>query len=159
MNRTRRTQLGLAVLAVNALVSGAWALVQPHTFFNHYPAGLGWVALIPPFNEHLVRDLGGLSLGFGVLFVVAIRHRQPVAYAPPTGRGWRPRLRTDDSITLAIGTPLNRHVSLDDVRRERGSVVMSGVSRSCAVCWSGRKGWSSQDSQRSTPPSARVGGC
>jgi Major Facilitator Superfamily/Universal stress protein family len=29
----------------------------------------------------------------------------------------------------------------------------------CAGCWSGPEGWSSQDWQRSTPPSARAGGC
>lgn len=32
-----------------------------------------WVSLLPPYNEHLVTDVGGLYLGFAVLFAWAAR--------------------------------------------------------------------------------------
>ena len=32
-----------------------------------------WVELLPPYNEHLVTDVGGLYLGFAVIFAWAAR--------------------------------------------------------------------------------------
>jgi hypothetical protein len=46
---------------------GAWARFAPRNFFDGFP-GLGhhWTAGYPPYNEHLVTDLGAtfLTLGF-----------------------------------------------------------------------------------------------
>jgi hypothetical protein len=67
-------RLGLTVLTGNEAVIGFWALIAPRSFFDSYPFGLGWVALLPPFNEHLVRDVGALSVGFSVLFLAAVVH-------------------------------------------------------------------------------------
>jgi hypothetical protein len=62
----------LGVLAVAQAVVGGWALVAPRSFFSSFPAsGHAWVALLPPYNEHLVRDVGALSLALTILLAVA----------------------------------------------------------------------------------------
>ena len=61
----------LACLAVSALVIGLQATVAPHSFYTGFPGGRGWVELLPPYNEHLVRDVGGFYLAFGLLFAWA----------------------------------------------------------------------------------------
>lgn len=51
---------GLIFLAV---VQGAAGLVQlfaPATFYNDFPG----VSLLPPYNEHLMRDVGALTLAY-----------------------------------------------------------------------------------------------
>jgi hypothetical protein len=45
---------GLLVLTVYALVLGIPALLAPSWFFTEFPLGRGWVAELPPYNEHLV---------------------------------------------------------------------------------------------------------
>lgn len=58
-----------AVLGLSAAFVGAWAAVAPDSFFRSFPLpGRDWVAVLPPYNEHLVRDVGGLYLA---LFVVS----------------------------------------------------------------------------------------
>jgi hypothetical protein len=60
----------LAFLALTTLITGAWALFAPLSFFTTFPApGHPWVALLPPYNEHLVRDVGEFNLGFALLFI------------------------------------------------------------------------------------------
>ena len=66
-------RLGLLVLALTTLELGIWATVAPQSFFNSFPGGgRHWVATDGPFNEHLVRDFGGLNLALGLLLVVAL---------------------------------------------------------------------------------------
>ena len=64
-----RTALGL--LFVAALLIGLTALALPRTFYEDFPFLTHWVNLLPPYNEHLVTDVGGLYLGFAVLFAWA----------------------------------------------------------------------------------------
>jgi hypothetical protein len=66
---TARFALGL--LCAAALSIGLTATVFPQTFYNDFPFFAHWVNLLPPFNEHLVTDVGGLYLGFAVLFAWA----------------------------------------------------------------------------------------
>lgn len=58
----------LAALAMSALLIGVLASFVPETFYEDYPFFGSWVHLLPPYNEHLIRDVGGLYLAFGVLF-------------------------------------------------------------------------------------------
>jgi len=52
---------------------GVWATFWPHQFYRTYPGGgRTWVAVNGPYNEHLVRDFGGLNLALTVFLVVAI---------------------------------------------------------------------------------------
>ena len=77
MNQRNLTRVLTAPLAVNQAVVGAWATLAPRSFFDQFPVGRGWVASLPPFNEHLVRDVGGLSLGFAVLFAIVVVDPSP----------------------------------------------------------------------------------
>ena len=61
----------LACLAVSALVIGVQATVAPHSFYTGFPGGRGWVELLPPYNEHLTRDVGAFYLAFALLFAWA----------------------------------------------------------------------------------------
>lgn len=78
--RHRRDRLGatplvvrtvlLALGAVQAL-NGLYALLAPRSFFDDFPLGRGWVEALPAYNEHLVRDVGGLFLATAVLLIAA----------------------------------------------------------------------------------------
>jgi len=67
--RAARASL-LALLAV-AVAIGLLGTVAPRTFYDDFPFFASWVELLPPYNEHLVTDVGGLYLGFAVLFAWA----------------------------------------------------------------------------------------
>ncbi len=42
------------------------------SFYTSFPiAGHGWVALLPPYNEHLIRDVGEFSLALTVVLGAA----------------------------------------------------------------------------------------
>jgi hypothetical protein len=45
---------------------GTVAAAAPHTFYTSFPFLAHWVERLPPYNEHLVTDVGGLYLGFAV---------------------------------------------------------------------------------------------
>ena len=61
----------LGTLAALGLVVGVAASAAPLWFYDTFPWLTTWVAKLPPYNEHLVSDHGGLSLGFGLLFAWA----------------------------------------------------------------------------------------
>jgi hypothetical protein len=64
-----RVSLG-GLAAAQGLVGG-WAAAAPIDFYAHFPArGHPWVALLPPYNEHLVRDVGTLGLALTVMLTV-----------------------------------------------------------------------------------------
>ena len=64
--RLSRTILWL--LTVPLVVTGAWALGAPESFYQEFPGGgRTWVSALPPYNEHLIRDVGSLSLALAVL--------------------------------------------------------------------------------------------
>jgi hypothetical protein len=63
---------GLGILAVVQAVVGFWALLAPASFYGSFPAfGHAWVALLPPYNEHLIRDVGALNLALAVPLTAA----------------------------------------------------------------------------------------
>jgi hypothetical protein len=62
----------LAVLAAAQAMTGSWALVSPLVFYEGFPvAWHTWVALLPPYNEHLVRDVGALNLALAAVLAGA----------------------------------------------------------------------------------------
>ena len=67
-------RIGLAVLAVDELVVGAWNQFAPESFYENFPT----VDLTPPFSEHYARDFGGATLGIAVLLVIALIRPRPV---------------------------------------------------------------------------------
>jgi len=67
-------RLGLAILALDELVIGAWNQFAPESFYENFPT----VDLTPPFSEHYARDFGGATLGIAVLLVIALVRPRPV---------------------------------------------------------------------------------
>ncbi len=70
---TRVRTIALVVIAAGSLVVGVWAQGFPRSFYDDFP-GMGrvWVAVDGPFNEHLVRDVGGLNLGLAFVAILAL---------------------------------------------------------------------------------------
>jgi hypothetical protein len=84
--RSHRAVLG--ALAAAAALVGAWAQVAPHSFYADFP-GLRqfWVSFDGPYNEHLIRDVGGLNLGLAVLTATAAIHGR-ATLAPLAAACW-----------------------------------------------------------------------
>jgi hypothetical protein len=59
-------------LALTEVIIGVWALLAPASFYRSFPgAGQAWVSLLPPYNEHLIADVGELSLALAVVLGAA----------------------------------------------------------------------------------------
>jgi Domain of unknown function (DUF4345) len=58
-----------ATLAAVCALIGTYAVFAPHSFYRHVVG----VDALGPYNQHLLSDVGGLYLGFAVLFVWAAR--------------------------------------------------------------------------------------
>jgi hypothetical protein len=74
----RVQQVSATVLTLSAAYVGVWALLAPSSFYDDFPLpGRDWVSLAGPYNEHLVRDVGGLYLALGVVTLwAALRPRR-----------------------------------------------------------------------------------
>ena len=65
-------RVGLGILAALEALVGVWALLAPMSFYRSFPLPRhAWVSLLPPYNEHLTRDVGELSLALTVLLGAA----------------------------------------------------------------------------------------
>jgi hypothetical protein len=66
-------RVALVVIAGGSLLVGIWAQGFPRSFYDDFP-GLGrvWVAVDGPYNEHLVRDVGGLNLALASVAIIAL---------------------------------------------------------------------------------------
>jgi hypothetical protein len=69
-------RVALGLLAVSAASVGLPATFVPRRFYDDFPFVASWVDRLPPYNAHLVTDVGGFYLAFAVLFAWA---------------AWRPR--------------------------------------------------------------------
>lgn len=68
MRSSQSARLALGFLFLATVTIGLTAAFDPRTFYDDFPFLAHWVELLPPYNEHLVTDVGGLYLGFAVLF-------------------------------------------------------------------------------------------
>ena len=67
------TRIALGYLALVSLQIGVWAQFAPRSFYDDFPGlGRSWVDVDGPYNEHLVRDVGGLYLALAVFLIGAI---------------------------------------------------------------------------------------
>ena len=64
-------RIALWLLAAETAAVGVPALLAPRAFYDSFPLGASWVAMLPPYNQHLVNDVGGFYLAFAVLFAWA----------------------------------------------------------------------------------------
>jgi hypothetical protein len=70
----RRPELArgaLLLLCGYCLFLGFVAVAAPHTFYADFPFLAHWVDKLPPYNAHLITDVGGLYIGFGVIVGLA----------------------------------------------------------------------------------------
>lgn len=73
MTYQRWTRIALGYLALVSLEIGLWAQFAPRSFFDHFPGlGRAWVRVDGPYNQHLVRDVGGLNLGMAAVLIIAL---------------------------------------------------------------------------------------
>lgn len=77
MRSPSSARAALWVLFLAAASVGAVAAVAPHTFYADFPFFAHWVEMLPPYNRHLVTDVGGLYLGFAVIFAWAALTLEP----------------------------------------------------------------------------------
>jgi hypothetical protein len=79
-------RIGSGLLGLVHAWWGLWAWLAPAHFFTTFPGwGHRWPAAYPPYNEHLVSDLGStfLTLAF-LLFVAAVWHDAQLTSVVPS---------------------------------------------------------------------------
>ena len=60
-------------MVFSSVLVGAWAQFAPEDFYAHFPINAhAWIALDGAFNEHLIRDVGGLNLALASLALMAL---------------------------------------------------------------------------------------
>ena len=72
---------GLWLMGLYHLYTGIQQQFLPRVFYDHFPGfgvGMTWVSPDGPFNEHLMRDFGGVNLALAFLIFLAIA--RPTAY-------------------------------------------------------------------------------
>lgn len=63
----------LIYLTCTAAVVGVWAQAAPRSFYKDFPGVRRfWISLDGPYNEHLIRDVGGLNLSLALLTIAAV---------------------------------------------------------------------------------------
>ena len=94
--RDRVVRVLLVLLAASSGLIGLWAAFAPRSFYDDFPGGgRHWVAADGPYNEHLVRDVGGLYVAMTVVAIVAaIVLRRGRSSGLPPWRRWRSRSPT-----------------------------------------------------------------
>jgi 2-alkyl-3-oxoalkanoate reductase len=66
-------RLGLWAMAFLSLLSGIQQQFAPRSFYDDFPGfGMHWVVVDGPYNEHLLRDIGGANLALAVVILFAI---------------------------------------------------------------------------------------
>jgi hypothetical protein len=69
---------GLVFLAVTQGAAGLIQLFTPKFFYDDFPtAATPWVSLLPPYNEHLMRDVGALTLAYVLVLTTAAIWPEP----------------------------------------------------------------------------------
>jgi len=65
---TRLARTGLVLVGLGNAEVGIWGESSPHSFYTTFPGfGHHWVAVMGPYDEHLVRDYAACEIGFAVL--------------------------------------------------------------------------------------------
>ena len=70
--KTGLLRIGLIYQAGAMALVGFWAGFAPRSFYSDFPGGgRHWISADGPYNEHLVRDVGELSLALLAVLVAA----------------------------------------------------------------------------------------
>jgi hypothetical protein len=63
----------LLVLTLSGAFVGSWAYFAPLSWYNTFPAmGMRWLPILGPYNEHLVKDVGGMYLALTALSALTL---------------------------------------------------------------------------------------
>ncbi len=62
----RFTTIVLVLAVLFFLASGIWAFAAPHSFYDQ-------LATFPPYNRHLLHDIGAFQIGIGAALLLALR--------------------------------------------------------------------------------------
>ena len=68
MTTTRFEAIVLLLAGLFFLLPGIWALVAPHSFYDQ-------LATFPPYNRHLLHDIGAFQIGIGAALLLALWSR------------------------------------------------------------------------------------
>lgn len=71
MTRPQVARAALLALCGYCLFIGFVAVATPHVFYDDFPFLAHWVDKLPPYNGHLITDVGGLYIGFAVVVGLA----------------------------------------------------------------------------------------
>jgi hypothetical protein len=78
----------VALAALGAYV-GVWAYFATESWYRSFPgAGLHWLPVLGPYNEHLSKDVGALYLALMVLSLSAARLPSNTPLVQATGLTW-----------------------------------------------------------------------
>ncbi len=78
MAAPRTPYVALSLIALAMLPAGLQAAFAPRSFYEDFPLGRGWISLEgAAYNEHLVRDVGGLFLALIVVTAWTVGTRGP----------------------------------------------------------------------------------
>ena len=67
-----RVRIGLAVLALPTLLTGAWATFAPRSWYSDYGEPVAPPSAFGEYNEHFVQDLGSGYLAVGAILLFAL---------------------------------------------------------------------------------------
>lgn len=72
----RGLRIGLVALTVPNMLTGAWALFAPSSWYSGFGPQGATPSLFGPYNEHFVQDLGGGFLAVGAVLLFALLRTQ-----------------------------------------------------------------------------------
>ena len=86
MHRERIGRISLGLIAVFMAPAAVQAAFTPRSFFDNFPLGRHWISGTgDPYNEHLVRDVGGLFAAMIIVTVWTLWRRHPTR---PIATAW-----------------------------------------------------------------------
>jgi hypothetical protein len=82
-------RVGFGLLGLLNAAWGLWAVAAPAHFYRTFPGfGLHWTSAYPPYNQHLIFDLGATLLTLGLLCgAAALFDRPAVSWTVALGTG------------------------------------------------------------------------
>jgi hypothetical protein len=74
MGRSLLVRAAWTLGLIGSMGAGIWAFSSPRGFYDS-------LATYPPYNAHLLRDIGAFNFGFGVVLLAALRFRDGLLVA------------------------------------------------------------------------------
>ena len=94
-------QVALVLVGLTNLIFGLWAMFGPRSFFDSLAADF------PPYNEHLIHDIGAFMFGLAVTALIALVRRD----------GWLVALAGNAAAAIA-------HLGSHLVDRDEGATLL-----------------------------------